>query len=175
MRSRTVFASTSSEAKHSMNRWFMIIEQQTGRARVKAPALKASADRVRTISENFKWITWTHVHREHNKTADLLANEAIDSKGAETIAPKTYTTNAKRLQRVQRPRTGRPQRERRRDFSTSLKFFKTFLNRGNVLDFFQNQSMNRWLSTMGSALHDSCVLVLRWHEMPAQRPLQHDD
>lgn len=57
----------------------LIVRQLTGEYRVKEPHLKPLSAEVKLLSEKFKSISYTHVPREKNKSADALANKAMDS------------------------------------------------------------------------------------------------
>lgn len=58
----------------------MIVSQQRDRRPPKAPHLAHIYQRCRTTADQFTVCTWTHHYRAFNKTADALANLAMDSK-----------------------------------------------------------------------------------------------
>lgn len=49
------------------------------------------------LRAKFDWITWTHVKRELNKTADFMANVAMDSVAAGTLTQATTGLNKSRF------------------------------------------------------------------------------
>ncbi len=57
----------------------LLINQLTGRYRVKAPHLQPLHRRARSIAAGFERISFEHVPREENVEADRLANEGVDS------------------------------------------------------------------------------------------------
>jgi len=56
----------------------LAIEQMNGNWKVKHPQIKILWQEAKTLSENFKEISFTHVRREKNTLADKMANEAMD-------------------------------------------------------------------------------------------------
>ena len=56
----------------------LLINQLTGRYRVKAPHLQPLHRRARSLAAGFERITFEHVPREENVEADRLANEGVD-------------------------------------------------------------------------------------------------
>ena len=56
----------------------LLVNQLTGRYRVKTPHLQPLHRRVRGIAAGFERISFEHVPREQNREADLLANEGVD-------------------------------------------------------------------------------------------------
>jgi probable phosphoglycerate mutase len=56
----------------------LLINQLTGRYRVKAPHLQPLHRRARSIAAGFERISFEHVPREENVEADRLANEGVD-------------------------------------------------------------------------------------------------
>ena len=56
----------------------LLINQLTGRYRVKSPHLEPLHRRVRSIAAGFDRISFEHVPREQNREADRLANEGVD-------------------------------------------------------------------------------------------------
>jgi ribonuclease HI len=56
----------------------LLIEQLTGRYKVKAAHLRPLFAEVMTLAERFERVTYEHVRRERNREADRLANEGVD-------------------------------------------------------------------------------------------------
>ncbi len=56
----------------------LVVKQIKGEYRVKSPHLAPLWHAAKTELKNFKSYTICHTPREHNHTADQLANEAID-------------------------------------------------------------------------------------------------
>jgi ribonuclease HI len=56
----------------------LLINQLTGRYRVKSPHLQPLHRRARGIAAGFERISFEHVPREQNVEADRLANEGVD-------------------------------------------------------------------------------------------------
>lgn len=56
----------------------LLVNQLTGRYRVKAPHLQPLHRRVRGLVAGFDRISFEHVPRERNREADRLANEGVD-------------------------------------------------------------------------------------------------
>lgn len=56
----------------------LLINQLTGRYRVKAPHLQPLHRRARSIAAGFERIAFEHVPREENVEADRLANQGVD-------------------------------------------------------------------------------------------------
>ncbi|MBA3738336.1 MAG: ribonuclease HI family protein [Actinobacteria bacterium] len=56
----------------------LLINQLTGRYRVKAPHLQPLHRRARSIAAGFDRVSFEHVPREENVEADHLANEGVD-------------------------------------------------------------------------------------------------
>ena len=56
----------------------LLINQLTGRYRVKAPHLQPLHRRARSIAAGFERVSFEHVPREENVEADRLANEGVD-------------------------------------------------------------------------------------------------
>lgn len=57
----------------------LLINQLTGRYRVRTPHLQPLHDRVRAIASGFESIRYEHIPRERNIEADRLANEGVDA------------------------------------------------------------------------------------------------
>lgn len=79
----------------------MIIQQMTGRAKVKATHLQPIATRVTEIARAFQQVTWVHTKRDRNKAADYLANLAMDSKGRHILTASAVGIDGRRFQHVQ--------------------------------------------------------------------------
>ncbi len=56
----------------------LLVEQLSGRFRVKNPTLIRLHAEVRTLVSKFKSVRFEHVPREFNKQADRLANQGVD-------------------------------------------------------------------------------------------------
>jgi ribonuclease HI len=56
----------------------LLINQLTGRYRVRSPHLQPLHRRARSIAAGFERISFEHVPREQNVEADRLANEGVD-------------------------------------------------------------------------------------------------
>jgi ribonuclease HI len=56
----------------------LLINQLTGRYRVKTPHLQPLHRRVRELAQAFDSIEFEHVRRERNTEADRLANDGVD-------------------------------------------------------------------------------------------------
>lgn len=57
----------------------LLVEQLSGRFRVKAPTLQRLYEEARKVLARFERVTIEHVPREFNTEADRLANEGIDA------------------------------------------------------------------------------------------------
>ncbi len=57
----------------------LLVKQLTGEWKVKAPHIWDLLNQVRSKEADFKSVKYQHVRREFNKTADMLANQALDS------------------------------------------------------------------------------------------------
>jgi probable phosphoglycerate mutase len=57
----------------------LVIEQMTGRWRIRHPGLRPLAAQAAALVRRFDSVTWSWVPRERNKEADRLANEAMDA------------------------------------------------------------------------------------------------
>ncbi|HTR18587.1 MAG TPA: ribonuclease HI family protein [Candidatus Paceibacterota bacterium] len=60
----------------------LVAEQLSGNWKIKEPALKSQAAKVRALLADFPSRKFVYVPREQNKEADRLVNEAIDGAGA---------------------------------------------------------------------------------------------
>ncbi len=56
----------------------LVVEQLSGRFKVKNPTLQRLHTEVRKLAEGFASISYEHVPRELNKQADRLANAGVD-------------------------------------------------------------------------------------------------
>jgi ribonuclease HI len=56
----------------------LLVNQLTGRYRVKTIHLQPLHQRVRSLAAGFDRVTFEHVRREENQEADRLANEGVD-------------------------------------------------------------------------------------------------
>ena len=57
----------------------LLVNQLTGRYRVKTPHLQPLHRRVRNLVASFDRVSFEHVRREMNREADRLANEGVDA------------------------------------------------------------------------------------------------
>jgi ribonuclease HI len=57
----------------------LVVKQLNGLYKIREESLKPLAARVLALTNNFKQIQFTHVHREKNAEADKLVNAAIDA------------------------------------------------------------------------------------------------
>ncbi len=57
----------------------LVVEQLNGKWKIKEPALKLQAEKVRGLLGNFGSVRFGYVPREKNKDADRLVNEALDA------------------------------------------------------------------------------------------------
>ena len=70
----------------------LLIEQLSGRYRVKNPTLQRLHAEVRSIARGFRRVRYEHVRREFNKEADRLANLGVDEwldAGGDASPPET--------------------------------------------------------------------------------------
>lgn len=58
----------------------IVIEWLCGRGKLQAISLLAWMDRIRHLQPYFKKISYSHIFREHNKSADLLSKLALQEK-----------------------------------------------------------------------------------------------
>lgn len=68
----------------------LLVEQLSGRFRVKNPTLQRLHKEVRDVAARFERVEYEHVRRERNTEADRLANEGVDAwlaNGGEDVAP----------------------------------------------------------------------------------------
>lgn len=59
----------------------LVVEQLSGNWKIKEPALKMQAAKIKGLLKDFGTVTFRHIPREENAEADRLVNEAIDSAG----------------------------------------------------------------------------------------------
>ncbi len=64
---------------HLLSDSLLLINQLTGRFRVKSPHLQPLHRQARELSAGFADVEFEHVRRERNTEADRLANEGVDS------------------------------------------------------------------------------------------------
>jgi probable phosphoglycerate mutase len=64
----------------------LVVEQMSGRWKIKHPGLQPLAEQARGLARQFRRVRYEWIPRERNKHADRLANEAMDA--AAGIAPK---------------------------------------------------------------------------------------
>jgi probable phosphoglycerate mutase len=57
----------------------LLVEQLSGRFRVKNPTLQRLHKQVRDLAGSFRDVAYEHVPREDNRQADRLANEGVDA------------------------------------------------------------------------------------------------
>ena len=72
----------------------LLIEQLSGRYRVKNPTLQRLHAEVRSVAKRFSRVRYEHVRREGNKEADRLANLGVDewlATGGDPTPPETAT------------------------------------------------------------------------------------
>lgn len=68
----------------------LLVEQLSGRFRVKNPTLQRLHEEVRDAATAFDLVRYEHVRRERNVDADRLANEGVDAwlaAGGEAVTP----------------------------------------------------------------------------------------
>ncbi|MFL5736499.1 MAG: ribonuclease HI family protein [Actinomycetota bacterium] len=72
----------------------LLVEQLSGRYRVKNPTLQRLHAEVRSIAKGFRRVRYEHVRREFNKEADRLANLGVDEwlqEGGDANPPQAAT------------------------------------------------------------------------------------
>lgn len=57
----------------------LVVEQLSRNWKIKEPALKAQAEKVWGLLDDFGHVSFVHIPREENKEADKLVNKAIDN------------------------------------------------------------------------------------------------
>ncbi|CAM3240559.1 bifunctional RNase H/acid phosphatase [Prescottella defluvii] len=62
----------------------LVVEQMSGRWKIKHPDMIPLAEQARTLAESFARVTYTWIPRAENSHADRLANEAMDGEAAMT-------------------------------------------------------------------------------------------
>jgi probable phosphoglycerate mutase len=60
----------------------LVVEQMSGRWKIKHPALKPLATEAHEIEENFERVSYEWIPRAQNSHADMLANQAMDSQAS---------------------------------------------------------------------------------------------
>ena len=58
----------------------LVAEQLSGKWRIKNANLRLIFEKIKTLELSFESVTYTHVYREKNTIADLLANQALDNR-----------------------------------------------------------------------------------------------
>lgn len=61
----------------------VLVQQMSGLAAARAPALRQAQMRLRSLVLEFQKVSFHHIPRERNRLADALANEAVDGDGKE--------------------------------------------------------------------------------------------
>ncbi len=56
----------------------LVVEQLSGRFKIKSPHLRILIDEIRNLEKKIGEVNYTHIRRELNKDADRLANIALD-------------------------------------------------------------------------------------------------
>ena len=56
----------------------LVVKQMNGEYKLKHPNLTPLGARVKELEQQFKFVSFAHVYREHNKEADKRANDAMD-------------------------------------------------------------------------------------------------
>ena len=56
----------------------LVVEQLSGKWKIKERSLRAQVEKVRALIKNFGTVRFTYIPREENKEADRLVNEALD-------------------------------------------------------------------------------------------------
>lgn len=57
----------------------LVIEQLSGKYKIKAPHLKLIIQQIQILSFDLGGVIYTHIPREQNSAADMLANLALDA------------------------------------------------------------------------------------------------
>ena len=65
---------------HIFSDSLVVVQQMSGLAVTRAPALKQAQLRVRELVAQFPQVQFHHIPREKNRLADALANEVVDGK-----------------------------------------------------------------------------------------------
>ena len=58
----------------------LVAEQLSGKWKIKNANLRLIFEKIKTQELSFESVTYTHVYREKNTIADLLANQALDNR-----------------------------------------------------------------------------------------------
>ncbi|MDR3547839.1 MAG: reverse transcriptase-like protein [Candidatus Pacebacteria bacterium] len=56
----------------------LVVKQMNGEYKIKHPNLVPLAARVKELTRQFRFVSFEHIYRVHNKEADKRANEAMD-------------------------------------------------------------------------------------------------
>jgi ribonuclease HI len=81
---RAVLAGLEAAAEHGARKVLvrsdsrLLVEQLSGRFRVKNPRLIRLHEKARALMKGFREVAFEHVPRERNKAADRLANRGVD-------------------------------------------------------------------------------------------------
>ncbi|WP_235921750.1 bifunctional RNase H/acid phosphatase [Lentzea tibetensis] len=66
----------------------LVVEQMSGRWKIKHPSMQPLAQEARTVAQRFESVNYEWIPRERNRHADRLANEAMDGE-TKTAEPKS--------------------------------------------------------------------------------------
>lgn len=67
----------------------LVVEQMSGRWKIKHPPLQELADTARELAAGFDAVTFVWIPRKDNARADALANRAMDGESSPTLDPST--------------------------------------------------------------------------------------
>ncbi|WP_179474230.1 bifunctional RNase H/acid phosphatase [Mycolicibacterium vinylchloridicum] len=101
----------------------LVVEQMTGRWKVKHPAMAELQQQARALASTFDSVTYQWIPREQNSYADRLANEAMDAAAAGTpaaavaVPPAVWTGNQGAPTRMLLLRHGQTEFSRERRYS----------------------------------------------------------
>ncbi|GAY15714.1 bifunctional RNase H/acid phosphatase [Mycobacterium sp. shizuoka-1] len=101
----------------------LVVEQMTGRWKVKHPAMAELQQQARALASTFDSVTYQWIPREQNSHADRLANEAMDSAAADppgeavAVPPAAWTGNQGAPTRLLLLRHGQTEFSRQRRYS----------------------------------------------------------
>ncbi len=62
----------------------LIIKQMKGEYAVKSENIRSYYETAKGLAQQFKWVEFRHVYRAHNKRADELSNEGLNTKNTNT-------------------------------------------------------------------------------------------
>jgi broad specificity phosphatase PhoE/ribonuclease HI len=82
----------------------LVIEQMTGRWKIKHPGLRPLAAQAATLVRSFSAVSWQWVPRERNRDADRLANQAMDAAARGEAAARGTDTAGTRSAAGSEPR-----------------------------------------------------------------------